>query len=136
MSFISEGISNLPGSPVTSVDVSNPDFLIIKNEQDCTAVLKDNKRLYNQAKQDGGYGPTREWKRVASIPPIILEKWYKEDGIRWWDSEDAHLLARKLDDPDWLFLRTAPGVISRRPGKRRMYKASTGGVIRGQLART
>ncbi len=130
MSFISEGISNLPGSPVTSVDVSNPDFLVVKNEQDCEPVLKDNKRLYNQAAQDGGYGLSKSWKRVASIPPIILEKWFKEDGIRWWDSEDTHLLARKLDDPEWSGLRTAPGVISRRRGKGRTFVPTVGGSLR------
>ena len=71
-----------------------------------------------------GYGPTREWRRVASIPNIILEKWYKEEGIRWWDSEDMAKLAAKLDDPEWSYLRTAPGHVGRRP-YRQYYRAST-----------
>jgi hypothetical protein len=71
-----------------------------------------------------GYGPTREWRRAATIPNILLEKWHKEEGIRWWDSEDTPKLMEKLDDPEWSFLRTAPGHLGRKPF-RKFHRAST-----------
>lgn len=124
MSFITD-CANIPGSTQLSVDVSNPDSLVVKNSQDCTAILENNKRLHRQAGEDGGYGPTREWKRAASVPLIIAEKWLREDGIRFWDSEDSDAFLRKLDDPENLFLRTAPGRLSR--NRSRTYcKASSG----------
>jgi hypothetical protein len=116
-------VANIEGGTTTGIDYDPvDDQLTVVNLQDCEPTLELNKKLYNQ--DDGGYGPTREWKRVASIPNIILEKWLKEEGIRWWDSEDTHKLAAKLDDPEWKFLRTAPGRVSRKP-VRNYYKAST-----------
>lgn len=98
------------------------DELTLISEQDCQPTIELNKKLYNDGTD--GYGETREWRRAASIPNIILEKWLKEEGIRWWDSEDAPKLMAKLDDPEWRFLRTAPGHLGRKP-VREYYKAST-----------
>jgi hypothetical protein len=114
-------MSNLEGGIATGVEKGVGE-INIRNVQDCQPTIELNKKLYNDGTD--GYGETREWRRVASIPNIILEKWMKEDGIRWWDSEDTHKLAAKLDDPEWKFLRTAPGRVSRKP-IRTFNKAST-----------
>lgn len=115
-------ISNIPGSVDTGIEVDPiENTVLIRHQQDCNPTIELNKKLYNMG---DGYGPTREWRRAASIPNIILEKWLKEEGIRWWDSEDAPALMAKLDDPEWRFLRTAPGRLSRKP-VREYCKAST-----------
>ena len=116
-------VANLEGGITTGIEYDPiEDEANLINIQDVSPILENNKKLYKQT--DGGYGPTREWRRVASIPNIVLEKWLKEDGIRYWDSEDTHKLAAKLDDPEWRFLRTAPGTVSRKP-VRSYFKAST-----------
>lgn len=126
MSIIHD-MANIEPSMHSSIDVTNPAQVIIRNTQDCEPILVDNKRLYNQALEDGGYGPTREWKRAASIPFILLEKWYQKEGIRWWDRAHLHRITAKLDDPDWKGLRTAPGHLGERV-HRTYYRASTGSV--------
>jgi hypothetical protein len=116
-------ISNIEGGTTTGAKYDPiDDTLEIVNEQDCEPTIELNKKLYLDGTD--GYGPTREWRRVASIPNIILEKWLIEEGIRYWDPEDTHKLAAKLDDPEWSFLRTAPGKVSRKP-VRTYYKGST-----------
>jgi hypothetical protein len=116
-------VANLEGGISTGLEYDPiDDTLDVVSVQDCTPTIELNKKLYNDG--TNGYGPTREWRRVASIPNIILEKWLKEEGIRYWDSEDTHKLAAKLDDPEWRFLRTAPGKVSRKP-IRTYYKGST-----------
>jgi len=98
------------------------DKIVISRFSDVEPIIQHNKILMNDG--TNGYGPTREWRRVASIPNVILEKWLLEEGIRYWDSEDTHKIAAKLDDPEWKFLRTAPGKVSRKP-VRTWYKGST-----------
>jgi hypothetical protein len=116
-------VSNIEGGIRTGIGYDEgDDNIVIRSEQDCQPTIELNKKLMNDG--TGGYGPTREWRRVASIPNIILEKWLKEEGIRYWDSEDTHKLAAKLDDPEWAFLRTAPGKVSRKP-IRNWCRAST-----------
>lgn len=107
-------MANLEGGIQTGTEYDPvTDELTVVHRHDVEPILELNKILYNDG--TGGYGPTREWRRIASIPNIILEKWLKEEGIRYWDSEDTHKLAAKLDDPEWRYLRTAPGRVSRKP---------------------
>ncbi len=89
------------------------DELLVRSQQDVEPTLELNKKLYT--KDDEGYGSTRDLRRVASIPNIIVEKWLKEDGINVYREEDWPKVAAKLDDPEYRFLRTAPGKVSRRP---------------------
>lgn len=116
-------VANIEGGTQSGISYDPiDDELTFINRQDCEPTLQLNKQLYNDGTD--GYGPTREWRRIASIPNIILEKWLKEEGIRYWDSEDTHKLAAKLDDPEWRFLRTAPGKVSRKP-VRTYFRGST-----------
>jgi len=107
-------VGNIEGGTQTSIGYDEADDVIVTHaEMDCAPTIELNKILYNDGTE--GYGPTREWRRVASIPNIVLEKWLKEEGIKYWDPADTHKLAAKLDDPEWKFLRTAPGKVSRKP---------------------
>lgn len=94
--------------------IDNEDGTItVTEKQDCGSILELNKAM---ASHNDGYTPSREMRRVASIPLNIIQKWKDEEG---WDALNplyADKLALKLDDPDWQYLRTAPGVIGKRRG--------------------
>jgi hypothetical protein len=116
-------VANQTGNLETGYDYDHvEDDLLIVNRQECDSIISGNKKLLTDGTD--GYTPSREMRRAATIPNIILEKWHKEDGIRWWDSEDAPKLLAKLDDPEWRWLRTAPGVLSKKPF-RHYTRAST-----------
>ena len=56
----------------------------------------------------------RPMARVASIPPIIAHQWMIDDGVIWFQLRGDDLekyLNRKLNDPDWKWLRTSEGRI-------------------------
>ena len=50
--------------------------LTINNQQNVNPLLKRNKELYNH--DDGYMSKAREMKRVASVPPLVLQIWAKE----------------------------------------------------------
>lgn len=79
---------------------------LIEHRQDVEAHLDRNKALQNH---DDGYSPTRELRRAASIPDVIVVKWMEENGINVFDPEHSTAVKRKLNDPEWRWLRTAPG---------------------------
>lgn len=73
--------------------------------QDVEPILEHNKALV----QDGdGYSPDRTFRRVASIPNVIVEQWMRE-GINIFRKEDWPKVQRRLNDREWSHLRTAPG---------------------------
>ena len=82
----------------------------LRTVQDVDPILENNKNL--QALNDG-YSPSRELKRVASVPTTILRKWCKDAGISFRrflrrPHEFSGWLERKLSDPENRFLLTAP----------------------------
>lgn len=82
------------------------DRLIIERAQDVQPILDHNKRLFTH---NDGYSPSRELRRVASIPLVVVEKWLREDGIDVFNKDHAEAVRRKLNDPAYAHLRTAPG---------------------------
>ena len=53
--------------------------LTINNQQNLNPLLERNKRLYTS---NDGYTASKDMRRVASVPPIILQLWTKEyNGI-------------------------------------------------------
>jgi hypothetical protein len=78
--------------------------------QDFTPYFEANKRQQNR---DDGYSPSREFRRVASIPNVMLLKMLREDGISplaYFRKPKAYSkwLRRKVYDPDYRHLLTAP----------------------------
>ena len=77
----------------------------IVSAQDVAPVLERNRAIANH---NDGWSPTRELRRAAFIPNIVRQKWLEEEG---WDAYRPDLygeqLRRKLNDPDWRYLRTA-----------------------------
>jgi hypothetical protein len=87
--------------------------IVFSASQDTDAVIEANKAMLTH---NDGYSPSRELRRVASIPLVILYKWMHEEGWDPFDRRHADRLARKLNDPDWAHLRTAPGRVAPLPG--------------------
>jgi hypothetical protein len=77
-----------------------------ESSQSTDAILDRNKAM---ATHNDGYTPSRDIRRVASIPYIIGLKWLNEEG--WWfmDPECSDKLAAKLNSSEWMYLRTAEG---------------------------
>jgi hypothetical protein len=78
--------------------------------QDFTPYFEDNKK---QQTRDDGFSPSRDFRRVASIPNVLLLKWLREAGISPRDyflkpKAYSHWLRRKIYDPDNRFVLTAP----------------------------
>jgi hypothetical protein len=73
---------------------------------DSEEILEQNKRL---ATLNDGYSPSRELRRVASIPLALVYLWLNEEGWNALNPAHADKLKAKLNDPSYLYLRTAPG---------------------------
>lgn len=73
----------------------------IVSTQDVEPILDNNKRLQNW---NDGYSPSRELRRVASIPLVVVDDLIKR-GI--WN--DKKKMRAWLNDSQNRFFRTAPG---------------------------
>jgi hypothetical protein len=78
---------------------------IYKREQDVEAILNHNKAL---ATDGDGYSPSRDIRRVASIPLVVVEQWLSE-GVDIFNPDHKAEVRRRLNSSDNAFLRTAPG---------------------------
>lgn len=85
-------------------------FSVTSKQVNETQILERNKAMYNH---NDGYTPSREMQRVASIPLVFIEE-YQQRGINLYHPENADILARILDDSDFLYFRTAHGRIGKK----------------------
>ena len=90
----------------TTVLLDRAGTAIASATQDVEPILERNQQLRGEAQKS-------DWGRhVASIPNVILLKWLNEahaggnTGLRMFTKEFDALVARKLADPEWKFLRT------------------------------
>lgn len=80
--------------------------IIAVTSEDVAPVLERNKVL-RSIPQRSDFG-----RHVATIPNVILLKWLNEEhargnlALRLFSAEFDQLIARKLADPDWAYLRT------------------------------
>lgn len=81
------------------------DDLIAHDVQDVEPILERNHYLRSvEQKSDWG-------RHIASIPNVILTRWLNEEytrgnvELRMFTKEFNELVARKLKDPEWAFLR-------------------------------
>jgi hypothetical protein len=84
--------------------------IIAVTEQDVEPILERNHLLRSMPQSPRRRG---DWGRhVATIPNVILVRWLNEEyargnvQLRMFTTEFDALVARKLSDPDWKFLRT------------------------------
>ena len=94
----------------------------IETVQDVSPILNANVAEMNSG--NDGYTPSRDLRKVASIPLIEVHRLLQQ-GIDIFKEADWPKIAAKLDDPEWSKFRTSPGKISRRPF-RQYLKASSG----------
>ena len=80
-------------------------LIVAETVQDVELILERNKSLRGvEQKSDWG-------RHIASIPNVILVKWLNEEyacgnvSLRIFSKEFDALIAKKLNDPDWKFLR-------------------------------
>ena len=86
--------------------VNNDVDFAVETRQDVEPILDNNKRLAND---NDGYSPSRELRRIASIPLVIVEKWKNEMGVDVFKKDHQAKVRALLNDPDWRYLRTSPG---------------------------
>ena len=93
---------------------------VITSTQDVEPILKANREDYNDSPglKRPGLGTM-----AARIPEIVIHQWIQM-GINPYRPENAQKVLALLDSPDYLFLRTAPGRLSKRP-VRHFFPAST-----------
>lgn len=80
--------------------------------QNVDAILDNNQAQMNSGHD--GYTPSRDLKKVASIPLVIANELLKK-GINIMLPEDWPKIASMLDSKDWEKFRTATGKIARKP---------------------
>jgi hypothetical protein len=78
----------------------------IRHRQDVAPILAMNERLRNEG---NGMSPSRELRRVASIPLVVYHQWLKE-GFDALDPDSWPELRRRLRG-DYGWLRTSSGSI-------------------------
>ncbi|MHB8284007.1 MAG: hypothetical protein ACYDD1_04955 [Caulobacteraceae bacterium] len=85
---------------------NNDGTLTINSVQEVDDILDHNQRLYNH---NDGYTVTRDMKRVASIPMSLLFLWKTVEGWDPFHPANQDRLTKKLNDGDYLKLRTLSG---------------------------
>lgn len=93
---------------LTDIKFDSDGRAIIRSRENVDLLLDANKALREHS--DRGYIGDGTFRRVASIPPTVQVQWLNE-GIDIFSGDHQKALARKLNDPDNFFLRTAPGHI-------------------------
>jgi len=86
--------------------------LTINNQQNVNPLLKRNKDLYNHDR--GWLTQAKEMKRVASVPPLVLQVWAHEyNGSRNWfglpKETQRKIMRTKLNSSEFRYFRTAEG---------------------------
>jgi hypothetical protein len=90
----------------TALLLDHTGTVIANTTQDVEPILEHNKQLRREPQRS-------DWGRhVATIPNVILVRWLNEErargntGLRMFTREFDEIVARKLRDPDWAYLRT------------------------------
>ena len=85
--------------------------LTVNNQQNLNPLMERNKKLYTL---NDGYTKSREMRRVASVPPLILQIWTKEyNGTNncWGLPKDTQkkIMRTKLNSSEFRYFRTSEG---------------------------
>lgn len=80
------------------------DTSVFESVGDAGPVIEANKKLQNEP-QIWKNGMKNDFVLYASIDPITQLKWLSEDGINVWKKEDGHRISKKLEDPDYRYLK-------------------------------
>ena len=81
----------------------------IQKVQDVEPILERNKALANTNHSE--LGRKRSWWHCATVPNVVIEKWLSEEGINFYKKDHWPAVKRKLNDPEWRYLRTGSGKV-------------------------
>ena len=81
------------------------DMTVIKRMQDVGPILELNKKKANDTELTKR-GFKESWWKYADIPNIIIEKWLNEDGINVYNKDHNKAVFKKLNDPEYRYLKT------------------------------
>jgi hypothetical protein len=98
------------------------DKITFAYRQDVSGLLAENRALQNH---NDGYTQDRTMKRVARIPLVVCEKIRIEKG---WDPMHPHnseKLLQLLDEPEYAYLKTSEGKVSKRPARQFFHGKAT-----------
>lgn len=98
-------LSNTNGL-ITTMEIDG-DVTNISKTQDITALLERNKSKSNDF---GKEIHSDAYNHVASIPAVLIVKWYNE-GLDIYNPDHAGRLKRKLNSIEYAYLRTSTLVI-------------------------
>lgn len=86
-------------------DVAN-DSITVAHRQDVSGIIEANKKARNEASgRKAG-----ELQQVANIPNIVVLQWMKEGiNVMAPNREDQKRMKKKLNSPEWAYLRTGGG---------------------------
>lgn len=101
--MIDDGSFNGVKKFIRSSDENEGTVQVRYDGYDVPLILDDNKRAQNDYAGRMGDG----LHKAASIPASILLQWMQEDGQQAVLLDPAYL-ARKLNDPDWKYLKRLP----------------------------
>ena len=91
----------------TSVGLNDKDEITIKQEQDVSALIEQNKKEYNNAETK--WSNQLFGNKVASIPFAAIDKLNKQGIMKGFTVLDQKRFFAFLNDPDNLYFRTKPG---------------------------
>lgn len=55
-------------------------------------------------------GIKQSWMKAATVPNVVIEQWLKE-GIDFYNADHWPAVRRKLNSPEWKYLKTINGTI-------------------------
>ena len=91
----------------TSVGLNDKDEITIKQEQDVSALIEQNKKEYNNAETK--WSNQLFGNKVASIPFAAIDKLNKQGIMKGFTVLDEKRFFAFLNDPENLYFRTKPG---------------------------
>jgi len=91
----------------TSIGLNDKDEITVKQEQDVTGLIEQNKKEYNNA--NSKWSDELFGNKVASIPFTAIDKLNKEGIMKGFTVLDQKRFFAWLNNPENLFFRTKPG---------------------------
>jgi hypothetical protein len=98
-----------PLTGITEVFEATDDGFNIHTYQDVTPIVETNKTLQNLGRD--AWRKQGDWRLEASIPIGIQYKWLTEYGIDVWNPNHKPAVIKKLNDPEWRYLKCAEVII-------------------------
>lgn len=86
--------------------------VVIESVQDVEPELDANKRaMTGDAPRTRLFYNDPQMRWVGHVPDVVQLLWRNRYGVEFWNREHWPAVRRLLNDPDWRYLRTAPGRI-------------------------